>query len=514
MKIILYMSVGKGGGTGIKGTVDRDTTGQLKFQQAYNLNTTSAINSSYSATEHPSNAYLRTSNNDHIWYGIISSWNYKIDTNFSALLGIDARYYKGTHYQSVYDLIGGDYAIDNSNKNISPGGANGKKGVGDKIVYYNDAIVMWGGAFAQLEYKKNKWAAFITATLSETGFQRIDYYKKKDLVLPDTTILQVLGYGNTYTYNGVTYTPESPEAKISTTKRKWFLGYTVKTGANYNINDHMSAFVNMGYLNLAPLMNTTIDNNNREYVNVKNQKVYAIEGGYAFHQEKFAANLNLYYTVWENKPLSGSYPVAGTTYYYNILGLNALHKGIEIDFIYKLLKNLDFEGVVSLGDWKTTSGSNADIVDDNGTFVKAIDFSAKNVHVGDAAQTQVVSSLRYTIFKNLYLKPRFTYFAKNYSNFKPDDLIDNTASGGKNNKDRESWKMPNYGILDLYAGYDFDYWKLNFAINAGLSNILNAVYITDATNNGDLNKKDFDGTSATVFMGMGRRFNLGLKIEF
>ena len=83
------MSVGKGGGTGIKGTVDRDTTGQLKFQQAYNLNTTSAINSSYSATEHPSNAYLRTSNNDHIWYGIISSWNYKIDTNFSALLGID-----------------------------------------------------------------------------------------------------------------------------------------------------------------------------------------------------------------------------------------------------------------------------------------------------------------------------------------------------------------------------------------------------------------------------------------
>ena len=74
--------------------------------------------------------------------------------------------------------------------------------------------------------------------------------------------------------------------------------------------------------------------------------------------------------------------------------------------------------------------------------------------------------------------------------------------------------MPNYGILDLYAGYDFDYWKLNFAINAGLSNILNAVYITDATNNGDLNKKDFDGTSATVFMGMGRRFNLGLKIEF
>lgn len=512
---ILYMSVGKGGGTGIRGTVDRDSIdGQLNFQQAYDYNISSAVNTSYSATEHPSNVYLRASNNDHIWYGLISSWSYKIDSNISALIGIDGRYYKGTHYQSVYDLVGGDYAIDNSNKNLPGGAPYGTKRVGDKVSYYNDAIVMWGGVFGQLEYKKNKWTTFITATLSETGFQRIDYFKKKDLVLQDTTILQVLGYGNTYTYNGVTYTPDSPEAKTSTTKRKWFMGYTVKAGANYNITDHMSAFVNMGYLNLAPLMNTTIDNNNREYLNVKNQKVYAIEGGYGFHKPKFAANLNLYYTIWQNKPLSGSKSVAGTTYYYNILGLNALHKGIEIDFIYKVLKNLDFEGVISLGDWKTTSGSKADIVDDNGTLVNTIDFSAKNVHVGDAAQTQVAGSLRYTIVKNLYIKPRFTYFAKNYSNFDPTTLVDNTAFGGENNKDRESWKMPNYGILDLYAGYEFNVKKLNFTINAGVSNILDAVYITDGSNNGDLNHENFDATSATVFMGMGRRFNVGLQIAF
>lgn len=503
---VLYMSIGKGGGTGIKGTVDRDsTTGQLNFQNAYEINTTSAL-TSYSATEHPSNAYIRASNNNHIWYGLISTWNYKINKNISSLIGIDARYYKGSHYQSVYDLIGGGYAIDNSNKNVPGGAPYGTKRVGDKVSYYNDAIVMWGGAFGQVEYKKNKWSTFITATISETAYQRIDYFRKKDLVLPDTTIAQVLGYGNTYTYNGVTYTPDSPEAKTSTTKRKWFLGYTFKGGANYNINDHQNAFVNLGYLNMAPRFNVVFDNSNKAFLHPKNQKVYAIEGGYGFHNSKFATNINLYYTLWKNKPPSYTPTVPdlinGGVLSYNINALDALHKGIEFDFIYKLMKNLDVEGIASFGDWKTISGEKVYVTNEEGIVQDSVDFSAINVHVGDAAQIQIGGSIRYEIVKNLYIKPRFTYFAKNYANFDPIKLTGE-------NKDRESWKMPNYGLLDIYAGYNFNYWKLKFDISAGAVNVLNATYITDAQNGGK-----FDPTTATVFIGMGRRFNIGLRISF
>ena len=69
--------------------------------------------------------------------------------------------------------------------------------------------------------------------------------------------------------------------------------------------------------------------------------------------------------------------------------------------------------------------------------------------------------------------------------------------------------MPNYGLLDIYAGYHFDYWKLKFDVSAGMLNVLNATYITDAQNG-----SKFDPTTATVFVGMGRRFNIGLKIGF
>ena len=541
---VVYLSIGHGGGTALKiSPIPRDSTNGLENAQSiYDVNRQSNPNTIYNSTEHPSNNYLRTANNDHIWYGVISSWNYKVNKNISTLFGIDMRNYKGSHYQSVYNLMGGDYAIDNSNNNQpkglyfgDPNSQNSVKHVGDKVSYYNDAKVMWGGLFGQAEYKKNKWSTFITASVAETGYQRIDYFKKKDLVINGNTFSQAIGWGDSFYYNGTDhitatssstvtmhgdttfvktggvtksivnakpYTIDSKEARFATTKQKWYMGYTFKGGANYNISDNQNIFMNIGYLNMAPLMSSVFDNNNNEYLNIKNQYVYAIEGGYGFKHQKFAVNVNLYYTIWQNQPLTLSGPGPNGTVYFNILGLNALHKGIEIDFLYKLLKNLEFQGVVSLGDWKNTSGSTVDVVDGNGVLIERVDFSAKNVHVGNAAQKQLVGNLRYTLFKNLYLKPRFTYFAKNYAFFNPLQLTGE-------NKDRDSWKMPNYGLLDMFVGYDFKYSKLRFTLTAGVVNILNTVYISDATNGAN-----FDASTVGVYLGLGRRFNMGLQVKF
>ncbi len=553
---VLYLSIGHGGSTSLKANATRDTTtGLLNVEKIYEQNERS-ISPAYSTTQHASTNYLYTQNNDHIWYGIISSWNYKVNKNLSTLFGIDARSYKGSHYGSIYNLMGGDYSPDNgvSDKNqpkgIYAGDPNFQyalKHVGDKVSYYNVNTVRWGGLFAQAEYKIKKWTTFITGSFSETGYQRVDYFKKKDLVIDGKLFAQSVGYGDEFYYNGTNsltsvygtsttastvrqsgdttfvgtgagrkyildakkYTNQSAEARYATTKLKLYAGYTVKGGANYNINDHNNVFVNLGYLNMAPLMNSVFDNNNNEYLNTKNQFVYAIEGGYGFRHQKFAANLNVYYTVWDNKPLTGAASGPNGTLYYNILGLNTLHKGVELDLIYKIMKKLEFEGLASLGDWKMTSGSKADITDQDGVKVASVDFSAKGVHEGNAAQDQFVGSLRYTIFKGLYIKPRYTYFAKNYSDFLATQLVDNTAGGGPNNKDHDSWKMPNYGLFDIFVGYNFDYWKMKFGITAGVLNVLNTTYISDASNG-----MNFDASTATVFMGMGRRFNVSLRVGF
>jgi hypothetical protein len=500
---VAYMSIGKGGGTAMKNATARDTVdGLIKLQEVYNYNSTYYSNV-YSTTEHVSGNYLRAANNDHQWFGVLSTFNYKINSKWTSMLGLDGRYYKGSHYQSVYDLLGGDYAIDNTDENQPKGAENtsyAMKRVGDKVSYYNDATVKWAGVFGQLEYKKDKWSTFITGSVNETGYQRIDYFKNKDLVLADTTLIQAVGFGDTVSYKGTDYTNESPEARYATTDEKWFLGSTIKGGANYNIDKHHNVFFNSGYLNIAPKMNTVFDNSNREFLEIKNQKVTSVELGYGYKSKKFSSNVNVYYTIWKNKPPQTTYTTLDGDSY-NINGLDALHKGIELDFIYKILPNLDFEGLASFGDWITTSGSIVTILDQDNNVVGQVDFSAKDVHVGDAAQVQLGASVRYEIIKGLYAKLRFTYFDKNYANFDPVGLIGV-------NKDRESWLMPSYSLLDFNFGYEMKFIKkLNITLNGGVMNILNTIYISDAQNGAG-----FDAATSNVFVGMGRRYNVGLKV--
>lgn len=503
---VVYMSIGKGGGTSMKNQTSRDTTtGLINMQDVYDYNSTHFANS-YSTTEHVSSNYIRSANNDHKWVGLLSTFNYRINKKWSAMFGVDARYYKGSHYQSIYNLMGGDYAIDNANENQpipTPGNtSNSMKRVGDKVSYYNDAFVKWGGVFGQIEYKKDKWSTFLTSSVNETGYQRVDYFKKKDIVLADTTFEQAVGYGDTLDYNGQKYTINSSEARFATTEQKWFMGATVKGGANYNINKNHNVFFNTGFLNIAPKMNAVFDNNNRQFLEIKNQKVYSVELGYGYKSKKFSSNVNGYYTLWRNKPPQSTFTTLDGDSY-NINGLDALHKGIELDFIYKILPNLDFEGLASFGDWKTISGSVVTIYDQDNNIVGQVDFSAKDVHVGDAAQVQLGSSLRYEIIEDLYVKLRFTYFDKNYANFDPVGLV-----GA--NKDRESWKMPSYSLLDFNFGYEMKFLKKYKAtLSGGVMNILNTVYITDAQNGAG-----FDASTATVYVGMGRRFNLSLKVGF
>ena len=516
LSTIAYTSIGKGGGTRLLNSVPADKiTGQIDFDAIYDINA-SNIDGLYSSTLHKSTNIIQSSVNNHFWYGALSSLSYQIDTAWSALIGIDARYYKGIHYTEVYDLLGGDYYENHTDPN-QPGGTflgdpnfqYQMKRKGDKILRNYEGTVMWGGAFGQVEYKKKKWSAFATGSVSETGYQRKDYYKKKDIVLSDTTLIQAVGFQDTVTYNGTQYTSDSPEAKTSITERKWFLGYTIKAGANYNINAHHNVYLNTGFLKLAPKFDLVFTTANIENPKAKRQEVVSLELGYGYKNKLFAANVNVYYTDWKNKPLS-DFPtirIASNEYYYNTNGLNQNHKGIELDFVSRYFRNIEIEGLASFGDWTVNTSDEIYLFDMNTDLPEdTIQFSAQGVHVGDAAQIQLGGSVRYEIIKNFYVKARYTYFTKNYSKY---NLLDLQVTYLSDNRDRESWKMPDYGLLDLFAGYNFKYWKLRFNISAGVTNVLNTMYISDALNN-----YSFDATTATGFIGMGTRFNAGLKITF
>lgn len=559
LSTIVYASIGNGGGTsfftgdkfGTPGgsTPSLDTlNGLVTFQKYYDGNMTDDI------TPGRSSDIIRNSVNNHYWYGLLSTFTWELNSEWTISGGLDLRTYRGQHYGEIRDMLGGQYFLNNSNQNRY---LFEKLHEDDKIYYHNDAKVRWGGIFAQAEWKKEKWSVFLNITSSLSGYQRIDYFRNKDLLIDGAKFTEAIGYGDIFYYNGsenLTYTLDDPskpwqsndtvfvtkqgssgidtlfivnptaynidskEAMYTRTGWKLFPGFTLKGGANYNLDTRNNIFMNLGYLTKAPRFSNVYYNNNREVANAKNENILALELGYSYNSKSIGLNVNGYLTKWNNKPLDAtpSYtdPKTQDTYPYNVNGINAFHKGIEVEFGWKIIPSLQWDQVLSFGDWRWTSGGKAYVYKPDGSLIDSLEFNAKGVHVGDAAQFQFMESLRWEIIKYLYVSGSMTLFGKNYSNMDPGTLTPKYMD--ENGNPPDSWQMPLYYLVDVNAGYRFVFKTVKLDIRASVLNLLDKIYISDAQNNDSYSAKtsNFDAASAGVFFGTGRTFNASIALSF
>lgn len=228
-----------------------------------------------------------------------------------------------------------------------------------------------------------------------------------------------------------------------------------------------------------------------------------------YADNKFGINLNGYATNWKNKPFPYGVQVPDpqdpTEFIrVNINGMDAIHLGGELDIAYNITKKLSAEFMFSYGDWFWNSTKTVLIPQYDSLQVT---FDAKGVHVGDAAQTAVSASIRYEPFKNVYLKVQAQYFDRYYANFDPFSLQGVNAG-------RESWVMPSYYLVNLFAGYKYPLKSSVLVANGSITNLLNARFISDATNNQNDVYDTFDAQSATVMFGGGFRFNIAIGLQF
>lgn len=522
-----YVSIGRGGGEryfGSSSTILYDDEGQVDWDQiVYNNQwktffgtTTSTAESKYDDELLKSSQVLSASVNNHMWLGALSQFDYKVNDKWNVAGGLDYRYYKGTHYTEITDLLGGDYFINSANKNAT----EVKLKVGDKIArydYQNDraGFVQWAGAFGQAEYSHGRWTAFINLSGVSNGYRGEDYFKKKTMQVGDslieigTHIVSIDGKLNyvsdTVTLGGVDYTTASEGLETSNTGWKWLFGGTVKAGANFNVTEKSNIFLNLGYLSRTPQYSNVVDNNTNEFFEeILNENIYAFELGYGFRSKKVSVNVNGYYTYWQNKPfpygVSIPDPQDPTEFLTaNVNGMDALHMGAEVDASYRITKKLSVEGMISYGDWTWQSTETVDVL---GT---EFEFDARGVHVGDAAQSTYAASIRYAFVKNGYVKVKYSYFDRYYSDFDPFSL--SGANGGT-----ESWEIPSYGLMSIHAGYRLKFEKSSLNFRANVFNVLNSFYISDARTNQF--GTDFSANSAGVFVGQGLTFNASVGFEF
>ena len=526
LSTVLYASNGRGGGTGDLGEVGgvrgqnvtayRDTSGFINYDAIFAAN--AAIDANTAGAKHT--LVRRAAMNSHNWYGILANFQHKINDNWNFSIGTDDRYYYGYHYQMLTHLYGANGYKDASDRNISPKIVTrvhdyknlswnpfGGKTLGQEehIGYSNDGEVLWYSGFGQVEFSKNNFSAFVQGSISNQAYRRID----------------------NFVVDGVT--TQQGQVVNRKTSFKNLIGYNVKGGANYNINENHNVFANVGFYSKQPFMSAVYPNNQQVVnPNLTNEKIFSAEVGYGFRSPKFNANLNLYRTEWKDRWLRiGNQTFTTATGnvrgYSEISGITQVHMGVEVDATYKPVKFLELQGMFSYGDYRYKGNatgadfdeSNVPVTTTAGSTTLYLD-QVKVGGSGNSSIPQLTASLGATIkpINDLSIYGTWRFVGNLYSAVNTNDY--KTVA----RQEQGALRLPDYNLLDLGISYKLRLRDRSqyFTFGANVYNVIDTYYISDASTSihataGSTTYKGVD-TNNKVFFGAGRTWAASVAFNF
>ncbi len=410
----------------------------------------------------------------HVWFGGLSTLNLQVSKNLKLISGIHARYFKSNLREEISDLLGGSFWIDNYTWAIEGiGGRQQIKSKGDIINVDNDSRVDVISYFIQGEYAFDRLSVFLASTVNNTWYRRFDR---------------------------INYLKNTESSLVTKP------GADFKTGINYNIDKFHNIYGNAGFYSKAPYFKFIYTNfSNSIAKNPVNEKITSAEIGYSYHKSLTNININTYYTFWKDKSLLSRENIQlenSTQTRALIRGLNAVHKGVEVEFNKQLVSYFSFGATASMGDWRWKNDVNALLYNDNQELIDSTAVFVKNIKVGDAPQ------LTFGIYGELRLpdgwsiNTNWMYYGNLYANFDP--------SGRNNTDDRtQPYRIPDYAVCDIHLGRDFNIGELE--ANAAIScyNVLNQESIMRGEDGPTHDLDTFIG-----FWSPGRIFNFSLKIAF
>ena len=503
---VLYWSGGSGGGTGTYGSVSRKPAveGEPWYASSpwmWDWNAeieqnSSNVDSAWSDVENRSTGILRNSINRQNTYGLISKLNYDVSDELEVQVGIDWRTAGIEHAREVRDLLGGDYYVNFADDNAPDGKV---VRLGDIIAYHNETTVNWFGAFLQGSYTGEKLNLYGMGGVSTIGYTYEDHFA-----------LNVDEDGNKI--------DNFVEAPSITT-------FQVKGGARYNLDDRLSAFANLGYVQKPPILDNVIDYDGNVSTNPDNEKFISNEIGGEYRSDKVAIKGSYYNTQWKDRNLTKSVTTgqgdSGDTDIIYLTGVDQSHTGVEVEAKVALHEMVDLDVAVSIGDWYFDGDAKGDYTsmeyNENNEIIgqtsTEYEYALANLKVGDMPQTSYVGGLTVKPIKGLSVQGLYRWYDNHYADWSPD------SREVEGDADREQvWKTPSYGKLDLHLSYKLpEIAGLDMTIHGHLFNALDEVFIQDAVDNSKYNgygDKLHLAHNAEVFLGTPRSFNLGLSVNF
>ena len=495
---VAYWSGGSGGGTGTYGSVSRvpAVEGNAWYASSpwtWDWNAEIAqnsanVDSAFSDTENKSTGILRNSINRQDTYGLISKLSYDVGEDLEVQVGIDWRTAGIEHAREVRDLLGGDYYVDYADDNAPDGKV---VRLGDEIAYHNSTTVDWIGGFVQGKYDVSKFNLYGMAGLSSIKYSYQDHFTVENEKIDSDA--------------------------IST--------FQVKGGGVYNLDDRMSAFANIGYVEKPPIMDNVIYYDGTVATDPDNEKFTGLEFGGKYKSGNVDIKLSQYNTQWKDrnitKAVSTGQGSSGDTDIIFLRGVNQSHIGWEVETKVALHEMVDLDLVLSKGDWKFDGDAEGsyqeqEYNDENqviGLTTTDYAYALDGLMIGDQPQTAYVAGLTVKPIKGLRIQGLYKMYSDNYADWSPDSReIDGDVDRS------QVWKAPAYNKLDLHLSYKLPKIAgLDMTINAHIFNALDDVYIQDAVDNSKYNgygDKVHAAHNAEVFLGIPRYYNVGLSVNF
>lgn len=553
LSTVAYASFGRGGGTGVLGSINgksvfnlaKTADGQMRFDDMVKWNQGGVVSDfTVGNTQNaPANTFpagpginrsnngitMRSSVNAHDWYGILSSFNHKVNNDFNFSVGVDARYYYGYHPGTITNLMGANGYLERGDANqpagfivnettpTTPSANPFAAAVKNKSQFANrnyDGQVLWYGAFGQLEYSKNDFTAFVQGAVSNQAFRRIDNWIVDGVTLQNNEIVN------------------------RKTDYKNLLGYNIKGGANYNINDNHNVFANVGYYSKQPFFNAVYPSNKQTLnPNLTNEKILGTELGYGFRSQSFRANVNLYRTSWADRfqrrtgltvdiDNNSSTNNSVTNAYAEISGITQVHYGAELEASYTLNKLLDIEGMFSWGDYRYEGNASGTVFDDNNNPINVQNgnntatLALDNAKVGDAPQLTAGLGLTLKPVKGLRINGNWRYVGNLYSQITVTDFMINMTTGVVPDAAKYgTLKLPDYNLFDVGANYTFDIGsRESLTIGANVYNLLDTIYISEGRSSiyADGSNPTYKGIDVRnqVYFGFGRTWSANITFKF
>lgn len=476
-----YYSGGNGGGSGTAGSLVWD----YRYTQRF-ADWDATIARNRAQTSGASTGILRSSVNNQWTIGAISKLRKDFPSGWTLETGLDWRTAEVEHYRDVRDLLGGQYFVDTANEFQT----SDRKVQGDKIAYFNTNTVDWIGSYLQAEKSSVDGSVYGMFGWARNSYVYTDHFRRSDTDPSQELVLESGGLN----------------------------GYQIKGGVSRNLTSEWSVFGNGGYVSKVPIFDGVIDDFSGTVLeNPKNERFISFEAGvsYRARDRGLSGDLNFYHTTWRDRTFNIYVP--NDDVLASVLGVDARHMGVELQGAYQPNELLRFDAAASFGNWKYLDDASGRAVAGDRTTATEYNYYIKDLKVSDQPQTQLAyaASLYPVDGAFLQLQGRTNY--RYYAAFSPDGRTDP-------NDRAQSWKAPGYTVFDFHGAYRISdlipMWKGgDVRLFANVFNLLDEIYIQDATDDSSFNGYDDDGDnhdadSAEVYFGLPRTFNIGFQIVF